>query len=747
MSTSNHSKPRSDSLASTGETRQRKTLLVVVGIMFVLVFALVFSQAAFNLTFLRPNNPQQTFVFVALSGLIFLLLVALGFVLMRNLFKLYSEYRIGVLGSMFRTKMLVGALLLSFAPVLFLFLFAYGLMNRSIDKWFSGPVEELKEDSGHIAALLSDYAASNAHAEALSIASSELAKHSYQTKNFSGVLESFRQHETTLQGGFAIALYEGEAVAVFHAPAPWGSLRLQIPKDISSLPLRWNGNEYLLSEVPIQPQGRIIVALPLPAAFDQTMNKVEENQRMYVQLARERKQVRSLFMMWLLLITIVVLFFATWLSLFISKLVTRPVAALAEATQEISRGHLEYRIAVQASDELGELVNSFNRMAAELENSRKQIEASSQELGQANAALEQRRRQIEIILESIPTGVLSLDADQRILRTNRAFTALITGPESHGNRQNVSGASLEEVFGPEVARDLALLLRRADRMGSTATQMELPRKRGNLNVAITVASVKIQGQPPGYVMVFEDFTDLLRAQKQAAWQEVARRVAHEIKNPLTPIALSAERIRRHLDRGSPPDDSSLAVIHGCAETIAGAVETVRTLVDEFSTLARFPAAKPQRNDINAIVEGALQMFNGRIDGIRIQSFLAPSLPPVLADTEAIKRAVANLIDNAVEAMKDCLLRELRISTALVESRDCVEIVVADTGHGVTREMKEKLFLPYFSTKRRGTGLGLPIVSRIVQEHNGNIRVEENEPVGSRFIMELPIAIETAASAD
>src|SRR5262249_4763244 len=182
----------------------------------------------------------------------------------------------------------------------------------------------------------------------------------------------------------------------------------------------------------------------------------------------------------------------------------------------------------------------------------------------------------------------------------------------------------------------------------------------------TVASVKIPGQPPGYVMVFEDFTDLLRAQKQAAWQEVARRVAHEIKNPLTPIALSAERIRRHLDRGSPPDDASLAVIHGCAETIAGAVETVRTLVDEFSALARFPAAKPQRNDINTIVESTLQMFNGRIDGIHIHSFLATGLPPVLADTEAIKRALANLVDNAVEAMKDSLVRELQISTGLVE---------------------------------------------------------------------------------
>jgi two-component system, NtrC family, nitrogen regulation sensor histidine kinase NtrY len=188
-------------------------------------------------------------------------------------------------------------------------------------------------------------------------------------------------------------------------------------------------------------------------------------------------------------------------------------------------------------------------------------------------------------------------------------------------------------------------------------------------------------------------------------------------------------------------------MYGCAETIAGAVETVRKLVDEFSTLARFPAARPQPNNINSIIESALLMFQGRVDGIHIETSLASNLPHVLADPEAIKRAIANLIDNAVEAMEGSLLRELHISTSLAESRDSVEVIVADTGHGVTSEMKEKLFLPYFSTKKRGTGLGLPIVSRIVHEHNGNIRVEENEPMGSRFIMELPIALEAVASAD
>jgi hypothetical protein len=249
----------------------------------------------------------------------------------------------------------------------------------------------------------------------------------------------------------------------------------------------------------------------------------------------------------------------------------------------------------------------------------------------------------------------------------------------------------------------------------------------------------------GYVLVFEDLSDLLRAQKQAAWREVARRVAHEIKNPLTPIALSAERIQRHLSRGTEPDAVSLEVIRKCAKTIQNAVESVRTLVDQFSALARFPASRPQPASLNSLVESALIMFEGRLEGIRVRTELAHDLPGVMADPEAIKRAVANLVDNAAEAMQDAILKEITISTSLVASRETVELVVSDTGQGVSRDVKERLFLPYFSTKQRGTGLGLAIVSRIVEDHRGSIRVEENQPVGSRFVIELPVALETLSA--
>lgn len=319
--------------------------------------------------------------------------------------------------------------------------------------------------------------------------------------------------------------------------------------------------------------------------------------------------------------------------------------------------------------------------------------------------------------------------------------------------EGLPGESLHELFPEDVAAELNHMLRRADRMGSTTSQMEISTAHAKMNVAVTAATLDppLRSSDPrtprmGYVMVFEDLSDVLRAQKQAAWREVARRVAHEIKNPLTPIALSAERIRRHLERGTPPDPASLGVIATCAETISSSVETVRTLVDEFSLLARFPTSQPEPIDINSVIENALSMFNGRLDGIHVRKYLAEDLPRVLADAAAMKRAIANLVDNAAEAMQDSLVKEIQISTSVAGERDTVEIVIADTGHGVTTDLKEKLFLPYFSTKKRGTGLGLAIVSRIIEDHHGSIRVEENRPVGARFTVELPVLQEMAGAA-
>lgn len=732
------------------QSRKRVILPLAVGI--ALLFGILLSQSSFDQpAFLNPGNNQQLLFFAALTILVFLLFVALTFVLARNLLKLFAERRLGVLGSKFRTRLVVTGLLLSFLPVIVMFWFAYGLMNRTIDRWFSRPVEEVREDTRAMASLLATYARHNATSEATAIASSSETARAFAAGDFSLLEGVFQRHETTLQGGFAFALLKGNAQASFHAPASWDSIRSKAaPEQLSGpapSPLNWGQTEYILGTAPVGDDGLILVAMPLPQEFSDTVKRLTASQNRYFELYRQRRQLRRTYMILLLLLTVLVLFSTTWLALYLSKLVTRPVAALAEATQEISRGRLDYRVEVNAADEIGDLVRSFNRMAEELETSRLQIESSSRDLSAANTALEQRRRHIETILESIPTGVLSLDAQRRITHVNQALLRMFH-PNGATDAQNsgMINSELQDIFPPDVVEDLQVLLRRADRMGVTTSQTEITLHRTRLNAALTVATLQHEAERLGYVLIFEDLSDLLKAQKQAAWREVARRVAHEIKNPLTPIALSADRIRRHLDRGTRPDAASVEIIRHCSETIAASVDTVRTLVDEFSTLARFPASHPIPAGINPIVESALNMFEGRLTGVTVRTSLAPNLPKVMADPDAIKRALANLVDNAAEAMEGTRLREIRVSTSLVTSRDAVEILVTDTGHGVTQELKEKLFLPYFSTKKRGTGLGLAIVSRIVEDHHGSIRVEENQPVGTRFIVELPLAPEPVSSS-
>ncbi|MGC1478237.1 MAG: HAMP domain-containing protein, partial [Terriglobales bacterium] len=510
-------------------------------------------------------------------------------------------------------------------------------MNRSIDKWFSQPVEEVRADTAAMSALLYDYAGQNATSEAQSIAQSEEFKKAFAGGNFSEATEEFREHIPTLQGGFVVALANGAAVASLKTPASWTDMKNGFPLQ-SALrgehpQFQWGQTDYIIAAAPLQ-DGAVLVAMPLPPKFAERARQIQESQQRYIELAAKRKLFRRTYIGYLLLLTVVVLFASTWLALLLSKLVNRPVAALAAGTEAISKGQLDYRVDIRATDELAELVQSFNSMAEQLESSRRQIEASSRDVGAANEALESRRRYIETVLESLPTGVISIDAARRVTLANAAFSRMFymaSGMDEHS--EYVSPASLinlplHEVIPTDVLADLEPLLRRADRMGITAANMELALPRAQLNVAVTVSALSHGAEGLGYVLVFEDLSDLLRAQKQAAWREVARRVAHEIKNPLTPIALSAERIHRHLKRGTAPDAASLDVIRTCAETIGNAVESVRTLVDEFSALARFPASRPQPASLNSLVENALIMFSGRLEGIRVRTELAHDLPAV-----------------------------------------------------------------------------------------------------------------------
>jgi two-component system, NtrC family, nitrogen regulation sensor histidine kinase NtrY len=305
-----------------------------------------------------------------------------------------------------------------------------------------------------------------------------------------------------------------------------------------------------------------------------------------------------------------------------------------------------------------------------------------------------------------------------------------------GQDENVSlrGQKLDALLPPDSFDELSGVIRRGQRMGAASTELEFHLRGRNMHLAVTSARLELAQGKPGTILVVEDTSELLRAQRQLAWKEVAQRVAHEIKNPLTPIALSAERIGRHLDRSQP---DSPAIIRKCSEVILACVGTLRTLVDQFSALAQFPAPQPRPCDMNQIADEALALFAG-FEGITVKRDLEPGLPRVLADHEAIRRALANLIDNAAEAMQGSLLRVLCVHSSLAEDGAAVEIEVSDTGHGLTEEIRERLFLPFYSTKHRGTGLGLSIASKIIQELGGSIRAESNSPKGARFLIRLPL---------
>jgi two-component system nitrogen regulation sensor histidine kinase NtrY len=740
----------------TESQHRRNAVAALGGGMFLLALALA-ALNAFNPLppFLRPHGTGQILMFTALSVIAFLLLLTLLILLFRNIVKLLVDQRSRVLGSRIRSRMLVGALLLSFAPAVFMFLFSFGLLNRAMERWFSQPASQMRQDSTLVAMELSQYAAANARAEAESLASSPSLTHSLETGNAPALLQEIGTHRITLEGGFAVVFRDGAAVGQYQLPQDDGKAIVrswmdETESDVaqghellattvlhaaqrSDVPMLVSGqNEYVLGAASTVDGCIVVAGLPLPNGLSATVQDIRAGAQDYQALYRARRRIRTTYLLLLFLLTTLIFFASSWLALFLSKQVTRPVEALADAMDAVAAGHYAHRVNVAATEELGELVQSFNRMAEDLEESRALAETSSTQLSAANRALEERRSELETVLETIPSAVVTLDPQMCVLQANRASRNLLS-PREH---RDLAGMALESILPREIADELIVLLRRSKRMGLAATEIELPGPRGPLNVTATIARLELGKDREGCILVLEDVTDFLHAQRQVAWKEVARRVAHEIKNPLTPIALSAERIRKHVDRPLPESDT---VIRKCSDVILGSVQTMRRLVDQFASLAQFPTSRPKVCDLNSIVESSLALFAGRLHHIRIVQRLGLGIPPVLADPEALKRALANLIDNAAEAMQSSLLRELSIETGLIEGHTTAEIVVADTGHGLNDEMRERLFLPYFSTKQRGTGLGLAIASKIIQEHSGAIRAEQNTPTGARFIIELPLA--------
>src|SRR5260370_5246479 len=466
--------------------------------------------------------------------------------------------------------------------------------------------------------------------------------------------------------------------------------------------------------------------------------EIETQTHNYEQQKQNLRALKRQMLLILLLFTMLLLFAVMWLALFLAKQVTVPIQALAEGTHEVSAGNFEYQVPEQAQDELGVLIRSFNIMTTQLRDSRSQIDQFTRNLQQAVQELERRRQLMETVLENIPTGVISLDSSGAILRANTAISRLFGGADRETR-------SLEELIGDDSARTVQQLMRRSLRMGVVSREIEMIVARRVLHVAVTVSSLGPLRANIGYVVVLDDLTEMLRAQKSAAWQEVARRIAHEIENPLTPIQLSAQRLSRFLDRRDPseaaePRDPALVLlVQECSRLIEREVSTLAALVNEFSQFVRFPTAKLVPTNANTIVHQAVEVFSGRLDGITLKTTLAENLPTVRADGGLLRSVVVNLIAHATGAGAKSACREILVATNAHSDAATVVICVSDTGTGISPQDIDKLFLPHFSTKDRGTGLGLAIAARIVAEHGGSIHVEDNHPVGSRFLAELPAA--------
>ncbi len=726
---------------------RRKVVLIFLLVLVPALFFLGWSQASLNLSFIRPQSPEQTLLLLSLSAVIFLAFVIFTLILLRILLKLYVERRQQRLGARFKTTMVVAFLALSLVPVCFLFAFAYGLLNRTIDRWFSIPLDLIRADSGEIVRQLQSHTQSRSSQIAQHLAGSGALLHAVAASDQDSVLGALEREVVDLNLESAMCFdRQGRLLAEAGDPFPDPSevVRMypqlaqgMVPPGGVTDNWRSGGFEMFVSAQLLRDSagavvGTAVAITRLPLKLMALSQEIQREAQKYAQLTGERRALKRTYLSFLCLITLVILFIATWFALFLAKQVTVPIQALAEATQEVAKGNLGYQVSARADDELGILIQSFNSMTRQLQENRLAIDQAARELQAVNRQLEERGNTIEAILENIPTGVISFDPQGQITSVNTMAKRLF------GRDEMGAMHTLTDLFTPEDARDVARLFRRATRQGVASRQLELALGGRRAFTSLTVSSVRARHGKIGSVLVLEDLSELVQAQKAAAWQEVAQRVAHEIKNPLTPIQLSTERITRLLERAGalPPD--LLRVVSESAALVGREVASLKSLVDEFSALARFPASNPLPSSLNEIVENALRIFEGRLRGIEIHRDLSPDLPLALVDPEQLKRAVANLIDNAAEALEHALQKEIWVRTTLDPEHDVVEITVADSGPGIAAEDKEKLFLPYFSTKHRGTGLGLAIVSRIVSEQKGIIRVEENQPTGTRFIIELPV---------
>jgi two-component system nitrogen regulation sensor histidine kinase NtrY len=680
-----------------------KNLRVLIGLLSLSFLAIIVTGIILNYLGIEhgPLLIKIGFIFVIVNLILYLLLII--FYVARNLLNIYTEKKRKVIGSKFRTKLVVSFLGLVLVPSILLLLLSHQLINNSIDTWFSLEIQKPIYDSMDIAKTLYFKERQNAlnHAEMLAANSSLFGQTDLK------IYEQFKSY----------LLVKSDGTELVEAAFNGTSGTDIIPTDKGDM-IKAASPVLLGNKI----SGVVVAETLISTDVVSKMESIQKAFNDYIQIKVQQNPIRFLYFLMLTVAALLIIFLALWISLRIAKGITVPIQSLAEATRTVAHGDLEFRINLQRDDEIGLLINSFNKMLDDLQEGKQSLEKTFRES-------DQRRLSMETILENINTGAIFFNKDGKVITTNNAACSMM-----NIDRENIEGRTYTELLGRLKSEALITMVKRLSEkgFGSVEKEIHIYVNGRPLDIRVYMTTLEDSGNNfIGTLVVFDNLTEIIMAQRALAWQEVAKRIAHEIKNPLTPIRLSAERIlKKWKDRAEDFDD----VIVRSTKTIVHEVNSLRSLVDEFSRFGKMPKINLEPTNISSILDEVSELYLNLKETEIIKSY-DNNVPEIEMDKKQIKMALINLIDNGIQAKAD----KVWLNTFFYSSMDLIRIEVIDNGSGIREEDKDKLFFPYFSTKKEGTGLGLAIVNSIISKHRGYIRVQDNVPRGTQFIIELPVA--------
>jgi two-component system nitrogen regulation sensor histidine kinase NtrY len=718
----------------------RLVLAVTLGLLLVFFLSWLILRKSQDF---EPNFLTSALLF-GLTVLNLSLLFVLVFVLGRNLVRMLMEWRRGVFGARLRVQLLLVFLLMAIAPSMLILLVGSDLIRQTVDRWFNVDVERMLVSSQSLGAALDASAleASRVHARLLAreIEVRGLLAATEQGRLRRAMEARARERELDLVNVYSSGR---EVVAVMdpRLPPTWDPASGLALADAAlagrevEASTAFGAGRLARAAAPVRsadgkPEGAVVVSSFLPAEVASAVREVRDGYTKFRETQTYREPILAFYRSLYVFPALLILFGAVWLALYLARRITTPLRLVAEGAERIASGERGVRVDFPSgSEEPRALIASFNRMSERLARSEEEVEFSRGGLVRKNQELEERRRLTETVLETVGTGVVVVDQEATVTAVNAAAQRLLE------LEAGTVGLALDRVLrGPGREEIHALVLRLlSGRVSRQEREVIVPSRERDRHLAVTVVSLPGSlGSAPGALVVVDDLTPLMRAQKVAAWGEVARKLAHEIKNPLTPIQLSAQRVRKAWLKSDPAFEK---ILTECTRAIVDEVEALKNLVDEFAQFARLPTASLQSASLHDVIDQALSLYDGLFPGVAFERRLAPDLPPLRLDPDQMKRALINLVDNAVEATEG--KGRILVATEYDRAEGRARLVVSDDGPGIAPADRDRLFVPHFSTKKRGSGLGLAIVNRIVQEHLGAIRAEDNAPRGARFVVELP----------